>query len=221
MINSRDEEAVYKYISSKHIKSLFEENHLFFCRIEKWPDMMEQYLDKIVHPKQAAKRFGSCWTLHKGVCRIVGSDSRAEVPDDVKINGVESMWRTYCPNGGVRIRTSLGKIRKAVEEYCNESNAIPMEGPVLYEHYASAKREDIDALCFSKSPSFYTDDEYRFVITTESVGEDFIKVPIGNPANFVEEILVSPPRRDRSSERCVSDGIFDYFFPESVTEKFL
>ena len=123
MTNLSDEEVAYKYIPCQHIKSLLEDKYLYFCRIAKWPDMMEQYLDGIAHPDQATKRFGSCWTLHKGIVRVVESNSPKAL-DDVRRNGVDSMWRTYCPQGGIRIETSLGRIRKALKAYCEKSNAI-------------------------------------------------------------------------------------------------
>jgi hypothetical protein len=99
-----DDVEIFKYIAEAHIKSLLEQNNLYFSRINRWPDMMELYLDRLVNPEQTSKRYGSCWTLHKGIERVVDEEGdRQNALDSVKQNGLESMWKTYCPQGGVRI----------------------------------------------------------------------------------------------------------------------
>lgn len=205
-----DEVQIFKYIHEAHIKSLLENNNLYFNRINRWPDMMELFLDKLVNPELTSKRYGSCWTLHKGIEHVVDEGSRQHALDEVRLNGLDSMWKTYCPKGGVRIGTTLGKVRSVLKDYQNATGLSMQEGLVFYKHYKSVTKDLIPNLCFSKSPCFYTDDEYRFVITAEDGEADHLDIPIRNVAHFMDEILVSPPRPDNADERCVSNQILDY-----------
>lgn len=205
-----DETEIYKYINHAYIRSLLEDKKLFFCQIEKWPDMTEGFLDGIVNPENRTLRYGSCWTQHQGVERIVDERQKDKALKAVKLNGIDSMWRTYCPDGGVRIRTTIGKIRAVVEKYCNEAGAVFRDGLVVYEHHADTKQYQIDQLCFSKSPNFYTDDEYRFVIAAKEAAKEGIFVPIENVAHFVDEVLVSPAMLNDPNSLAMSRCIYDY-----------
>lgn len=71
-----DDVEIYKYIQLEHMRSLFEQKQLYFRQIMKWPDMMEGFLDKLIYPKKADLRYGSCWTLHQGIARIVDEDKK-------------------------------------------------------------------------------------------------------------------------------------------------
>lgn len=195
-----DDTEIYKYISHKYIESLFIKHYLHFQDITKWPDMMELFLDKIINPNTQKKRYGSCWTLHKGIERIVDSRSRLGALEEIRRNGVESMWATYCPNGGIRIKTTVGKIRKSVNDYCDNYNSEYQEGFVVYEGHQATTRDRVNDLCFSKQPNFYSDDEYRFVITTKNPDGDSLCVEINDIANFIDEVLISPIKRETSAK---------------------
>lgn len=207
-----DETEIYRYIPRRYIKSLLEENNLFFSKIKNWPDMMELFLDDSVNHDRAGNRYGICWTLHKGIEKIVTGSGQKNAFEEVKLNGVDSMWNTYCPNGGVRIKTTIGKVRKAVVDFCEKNNCSYKDGFVSYQCYKDTKRDEIDNLCFIKSPNFYTDDEYRFVITIEKDDNKSLYVNIENAAQFVDEILVSPPRIDSCRKLLISNKILDYLF---------
>lgn len=196
-----DDTEIYKYISHKYIENLFNEHYLHFQEITKWPDMMELFLDKIVNPNTQKQRYGSCWTLHKGIERIVDTMSRLGALEEIRRNGVESMWVTYCPNGGIRIKTTLGKIRKCVNDFCTNHNSDYQEGLVVYESYQATTRNRVNELCFSKQPNFYSDDEYRFVVTTKNSDGDSLRIEINDIANFVDEVLISPIKRNSSAKR--------------------
>lgn len=150
-----DEVEIFKYIPVAYIKNLLEEKNLFFNQINKWPDMMELYLDKLVNPGLASNRYGSCWTLHKGLKCVVDAGSRQNALDEIRLNGLDSMWKTYCPQGGVRIGTTLGKVRAALNGYREKTGVSIHEGLVFYKHYKNVTKDQVPDLCFSKSPSFY------------------------------------------------------------------
>lgn len=207
-----DEVEIFKYIPEAHIKSLLEKNNLYFSRVNRWPDMMELYLDKLVNPKLTSKRYGSCWTLHKGIGCVVDEGSRQNALESVRRNGLDSMWKTYCPQGGVRIGTTLGKVRAVLKDYQNVTGLSVQEGVVFYKHYKNVTKDQVSDLCFSKSPCFYTDDEYRFVITAADGEAKHLDVSIPNVAHFIDEILVSPPRPGNQQELCISNMIYDDLF---------
>lgn len=87
----------------------------------------------------------------------------------------------------------------------------------MYEHHTDTKRSQIDELCFSKSPNFYTDDEYRFIITTDKPKEDGFSVGIDNVVDFIDEVLVSPIFPGDPKSLCVSRCIHDYMEGKDFT----
>jgi len=205
-----DDVEVFKYIQYEYICSLFEKKELYFRQIIKWPDMMEGFLDNIVSPKTANLRYGSCWTLHQGVAQIVDEARKERAISEIRMNGVDSMWRTYCPNGGIRIKTTIGKIRAQIRVYCEKNSIDFDDGMVVYEHHADARRSQIDELCFSKSPNFYTDDEYRFIVTSDGPKGDGFSLVVDNVALFVDEVLISPIFPDDIRSRFISRCIHEY-----------
>lgn len=144
--------------------------------------------------------------MHKGIERIVDTRSRLGALEEIRRNGVESMWLTYCPNGGVRVKTTVGKIRECVNDFCGNRNFFYQDGLVVYETHHETTLDRVNELCFSKRPNFYSDDEYRFVISTKNPEGDSLRIGINDIANFVDEILISPIKSDASEKRDESES---------------
>lgn len=189
-----DATEIYKYIGYKRVETLFNEQYLYCRDITQWPDMMELFLDKIVNKTTPKYRYGLCWTLHHGIERIVDTKNRSGALEEIKRNGVEAMWVNYCHNGGVRIKTTIGKVRECMNNFCRNGDYEYKDGLVIYENYNATTIDRIDDLCFSKQPNFYTDDEYRFVITSKKPAGEALHIDIVNMHNFIDEILISPAK---------------------------
>ena len=58
-----DDTEIYKYIDYQYVDKLLDEHYLHFQEITKWPDMMESFLDKIIHPDMKKNDMG-----HVGLC---------------------------------------------------------------------------------------------------------------------------------------------------------
>lgn len=219
-----DDVEIYKYIGLTesfgldYIKSVLESKTLYFRKVIMWEDVMESFLDRNVNKDSAELRYGSCWTTHQGIQRIVADENYPEALKAIKRNGVASMWKMYCPNGGIRIRTTIGKARGLISKFCETHGYAYQDGVVTSKYYSRTMKREEGRLCFLKSPNFYTDDEYRFVITAKDWAGDALLVPIDNAALFVDEALVFPP--SGPTEKDTASKILDYLWEDIANKEF-
>ncbi len=111
------------------------------------------------------------------------------------------MWETYGKNGGVRIKTTVGKVDNLLSNNLGDCNKyLIYRGKVFYEPASSWKKMMKPCNCrllgsalFMKRISFQYETEYRYIIVpNEHLKEDMITVLINNLYDFIDEILVSP-----------------------------
>lgn len=132
---------LYKYLSIEAFLYLCHFKRLAFSRFISWPDAYEGFRYQLLKQYKNDPRFaeitkddfwGCCWTLQTGDSRLY--DNRKEqllAEEDLQRNGSAAMWEAYCRNGGVRIKTSLGKINDLIEN--NLSSFRGFRGKVYYE----------------------------------------------------------------------------------------
>ena len=104
------------------------------------------------------------------------------------------MWETYCKNGGVRIKTTIGKLNKLFLTELDDSKLIK-RGKVLYEPEGvwTVESTDLASTFFTKRISFRHESEYRYIlIPNEARKGKFIYVGIDNLFDFIDEIMVAP-----------------------------
>lgn len=94
-----DKFALYRTFGIERLMQLLTERRLTLLEPSKWEDPYEQALQDIatnVGPSEKPSLFGLCWT----------TKARSD-----------ALWRIYSPNKlGVRISTTLGRLRKSISE---------------------------------------------------------------------------------------------------------
>lgn len=111
------------------------------------------------------------------------------------------MWESYCKHGGVRIRTSVGKINALFEK--SSLNGKAFRGKVQYVpgdkviDYAMISPGTAAGL-FVKRVAFRYETEYRYIVLPEgSSSTGIIPVLISHLYDFLDEILIAPATPDK------------------------
>jgi hypothetical protein len=110
--------------------------------------------------------------------------------DCLKKNGSAAMWECYCKNGGVRIKTTVGKVKSLVSKDFNLTHGKVNYNPTYLDQVKTVR----DAL-FYKSPCYRYENEYRFIFP-KKIEENIIERNIDNLRDFIDEMLVSPSVKD-------------------------
>ncbi|MCF8383300.1 MAG: hypothetical protein K9G39_06840 [Chlorobium sp.] len=196
---------IYRYLSLESFLFLLEFKRIPFSKIKNWPDSFEgSHFDFMSrqHKENHAKHnvisdfYASCWTLQEEP-RVLYSTEREHknAVEELKQHGSAAMWQSYCQNGGVRIKTTIGKFVDICQEY--PSGYTIYHGPVYYAAANSfsktIKAPDQIYTLLHKRVSFRYESEYRFILITDSEKNHSIEtVPTGDLFDFIDEILVSP-----------------------------
>lgn len=114
-----------------------------------------------------------------------------------------AFWASYVPNGGVAIKTTLGRIKRAFAARWRE-NFHPardiLGAKVQYINYETDTLRSIDQsigfeVMFHKADFFAFEQEFRFVLmlarNTEAERQQACRVPVDIPT-LVEEIVLGP-----------------------------
>jgi hypothetical protein len=182
-----------------------------FQRISSWPDAFEgaqfEFFKNLrtddVHAKCTLESFlGSSWTLQTENSAVYSNDAEHQsAEDELKDSGSAAMWETYCKNGGVRIRSTIGKIERLLEERAEGYECH--RGRVLYEASRnwerSIKNRDLISKIFLKRVPFRYESEYRFVLVSSSGDEPPPRAffPVDDLYEFVDEFLICPAVKNR------------------------
>ncbi len=195
---------IYRYLSLESFLFLLESKRISFSKIKNWPDSFEgshfdfmSQLRKEKHAKHNVREFyASCWTLQEEP-RVLYSTEREykNAVDELNQHGSAAMWQSYCQNGGVRIKTTVGKFIDLCQEY--PSGYTLYYGPVYYAAANSftktIKAPDQIYTLLHKRVSFRYESEYRFILITDSERDhSIVTVQTGDLFDFIDEILVSP-----------------------------
>ncbi|MHB8882966.1 MAG: hypothetical protein ACYC69_15840 [Thermodesulfovibrionales bacterium] len=200
---------LYKYMSIEAFLYLLHFKQLIFSRFVSWPDAYEvfryEYLKQFGQaPHEEAPLFaevtkddfyGSCWTLQTEDIRLYDNKkAHALAEEDLQRNGSASMWETYCRNGGVRIKTSIGKIDYLLGTL---ESFLGYRGQVYYEArkdwQKTIKSPNLISTLLMKSVAFRHEAEYRYILVpTAPVNKTIIPIRFGNLFEFLDEVLVSP-----------------------------
>ena len=195
---------LYRIMSFNHVVQLFEKGELHFSHPSIWSDPHEVRL----RHANSHQLYGQCWCT-KGVS--------------------DAMWRIYSPSHlGVRISTSTGKLRRALEPEAAKRGYDFTLREVSYlsqnEIEAQCKRiqsdltnefdmqRAIDAL-YLKRDAFDYESEYRAVISCQdankSTQSNGVKVAI-NPFDLIDSILLDPRAPDELA------AALAYYFKEKI-----
>jgi hypothetical protein len=196
---------LYKYLSIEAFLYFLHFNRLTLSRFVNWPDSYEgfryQFIKQFKKEPQFAGLtkndfFGSCWTLQTEDIRLYdNSKEHGRAVEDLQRNGSASMWEAYCRSGGVRIKTSLGKIDDVLR---NNLGAFKIfRGKVYYEPVTdwqkTTQASDLVLTLFMKRIAFRHEAEYRYILAPKtSIKKPIVTVPFGDFSEFLDEVLICP-----------------------------
>lgn len=199
------ETPLYRYLSTEAFLYLLTFERVFFSKVSEWPDSLDgtrfEFLKKARDDKEVGTTglndfFVSCWTLQTEERRFYKDDSAfVSAQKELTLNGSAAMWESYCKNGGVRIKTTLGKVEALFSAHLPEWRIC--RGKVYYEPAEDGllppRVPSLVATLMHKRASFRSESEYRFVLLPEVVcTEPREAAKVENLFEFLDEILVSP-----------------------------
>jgi len=199
-----DDTSLYRYLPTESFLFLLNFSRLTFTKISNWPDSYEgsrysffRRVDKFEDTQDldVGNFYASCWSLQQEERCLYQSDKEyQDALSELKKNGSAAMWENYCKNGGVRIRTTLGKIRRALSE--NEIDGDFFRGRTFYEPENCWKKSmntvGLASTLLHKRISFRYESEYRFLISKKENKSRLVYCEIQDLFDFIDEILISP-----------------------------
>ena len=202
-----DETPLYNYMKIEEFLHLIEFKRLIFSRITSWPDSYEGFLfeffkrvqnDPLLKDNKKDDFYGSCWSLQtENICLFRNDREYQSALKEIRESGSASMWESYCKNGGVRIKTTLGNLNKLFLKELSECKLIE-RGKVLYEPEGiwTIESADLISTFFTKRISFRHESEYRYIlIPNEYPKGKLIYVAIDDLFDLIDEIMVAPAIR--------------------------
>lgn len=199
LISERD--VIYRYLDVESYLYLIQYRRFPVTRIIAWPDSFEgtkyEFLKNARHVPSVDKEriFASCWSLQTEDRRLYQTDrafSRALA--EVERNGSASMWSTYCPRGGVRLKTTVEKILALAEKVANLH--LVHHGKVYYEAAdewgESFQRPNPLEALLHKRISFRHETEYRFIFEGPDPSSERYFIPVDDFYDTFDEVLVAP-----------------------------
>jgi hypothetical protein len=211
---------IYKYMSIEGFLYLLKYEQIMFSKLTSWPDASEgarfDFFQRIhgddKYSKKAKSQFlGSPWSLQtENSCLYSDEKKHKNAEEELKKVGSASMWETYCKQGGVRIKTTIGKVEKALNSSDNCFDSF--KGIVQYEPSSSWNKtlnsSGLISKLFVKRVSFRYESEYRFILVAENeIKKSQIFFNVGNLFDFVDEFLICPAI---SSNTWISRMLYHY-----------
>ena len=176
-------------------------NHsLVVQKITNWPDFCEGKLfeffkkNVLIDSKFSPEDyFGTCWTLQDDDQRLFDSEDGFRTScKEIRELGSAAMWEAYCKGGGLWIKTTVGKVLDVLRSYEDL-----WHGRIFYKPLITEKPESIEETLFHKRTCFRHEDEYRFIVRSGNAS-GMLDLPINNMRCFIDEMLVSPSRKENS-----------------------
>lgn len=204
-IDLPEDTPLYKYLSTDGFLHMVEFGRLLFSRITSWPDSFEgsryAFLSQVRQDNDFPGRskddfYAMCWSLQTDDPRLFDDTSDYESAiKELRKNGSASMWEGYCKSGGVRIKTTLGKLDRLFQSLGMDWQLF--RGKVYYEPEGSwrtsIKAPTLISTLLHKRISFRHENEYRYILVPKSTTPaPLVTVEIPNMFELLDEILICP-----------------------------
>jgi hypothetical protein len=164
-----------------------------------------QVTDKFNDQRSVKDFFASCWTTDQLLENSLLSDYSVPLANaELKKDGSASMWEDYCKSGGIRVATTLGKLLSLFNASSPNDQEVyygSVEYMAAQDHNRFKNMQNIVNTLFHKRVGFRHETEFRFVGDFSYRDQDFIKVPIPDYYDFLDEILVSPVKNSKQNHR--------------------
>lgn len=199
------ETPLYRYMSTEAFLYLLAFARVTFSKISEGPDSYEGTRFEFLKHARDDKEFSntakndffiSCWTLQtEERCLYKDEAVFAAAQKELARDGSAAMWESYCKNGGVRIKTTLGKVESLFQS--NLSGWTVYRGKTYYEPAdnwtMTLQTPFLVSTLMHKKVSFRSEAEYRFVLLPGAeVSEPRKSVKVNDLFEFLDEVLVSP-----------------------------
>jgi hypothetical protein len=196
---------LYRYLSTESFLHLVEFRRLLFSRIADWPDSYEgsryTLLSRLHGQTEFLGRnkddfYATCWCLQTEDARLFTNPAdHKNAIEEIQRDGSAAMWESYCKNGGVRIRTTLGKLDKLFQT--KATDCVLYRGQVYYEPAESwtttIKAPSLINTLLHKRVSFRHEMEYRYILVPDrAISGPVVAIEIDNIFELLDEILVCP-----------------------------
>jgi len=195
---------LYRYLSIEAFLYLREFSRLTVSKITDWPDSFEgsRYEFLRMAKKQElsdvpkADFYASCWTLQtEARCLFSNDEQFGKAQQELSRCGSAAMWETYCSKGGVRIKTTLGKVDNLLAS--GLPNCKIFRGKVYYEPTDSWEKTinapNLVSTLLHKRVSYRSESEYRFILLADNPKQESImSIQINDLFELLDEILISP-----------------------------
>lgn len=199
MNNMNNDMPLFRYFNLPSFLFLMGSRCLHFEQITKWPDKFEGssyklssniFFNELTLPCESI--WGNCWTQEVDV-KECHADEASFIRANMELykNGSAAMWGSYCVECGVRVKSTVGKVELAIAKFLDKADVDFEHGPVEYVPDLVIKEEPRRAL-FHKRIPFRYESEYRFLVADKTGKRTSVEVPIGDPFDFFDEMLVSP-----------------------------
>lgn len=217
---------IYKYMSVEGFLFLLKYEKIMFSKLTSWPDAYEGarfdffkqiHKDDKYSDKSKDHFFGCSWSLQtENSCFYNDKEEHQKSEKELQKIGSASMWEAYCKQGGVRIRTTIGKMESILKNQTNNFEAYrgtAQYEPSSYWNKALSSTGLISKL-FIKRVSFRHESEYRFILVAEKeIPDNQVFFNVGRIFDFVDEFLISPATK---SNAWVSRLLYHYAVSTSI-----
>lgn len=187
---------LYKYLGLDSFLFLMANRTLRFSKITDWPDKFEggsyRLFSKLFNdnPISLDSVWGSCWTTETDIEECYNSPEMLKLANaEIQKHGNAGMWETYCGGCGVRVKSTVRKVREVVEESLGDAELC--DGEVKYVPNVHISK-NFHEMLFHKRTPFRYENEYRFIVLDRGKSFRGFEVPLGDPYAFFDEMLVGP-----------------------------
>ena len=212
---------IYRYINDDKLESIIKDGVIPLSKIVAWPDIHEglffKYFSDIVSKKSKLDLpkldciFGSSWTLENLTSILYANETKefqTKALESIELNGTATMWDAYCPSGGARIKTTIGKLEELI---INNSELEFAHGCVGYSPEAQPvglSNGELLKNLFVKRISFFHENEYRFIAyfnvkspksSHQRNANNAIFLRIEDLGDFFDEILIFPNKHENDT----------------------
>jgi hypothetical protein len=212
---------IYQYMPIPVFLSFLTSDKLLFAHVGTWPDSEEAHILKLREKISTLNNFRvCCWSLHHEEQALYSSvQDKEDAELELSTQGSDAMWQAYCQGGGVRIKTTIGKMLSKLKGAAGYEIG---HGSVVYQTKTvpiggRGYNPDNRTHLFSKRIPFRHESEYRFFLEGDfGASQDPIFVNVEDSLDFVDEILICPAVE---SSQWVSLAIYNLIIPRVSTLK--
>lgn len=205
-----DKTRLYRYLNPEAFKR-FLASGVGLTRMNSWPDRFElagfEFFKEFPAYQDARSLknfFTSCWTFDQiKIGEIDEKFSTEAANKELRADGSAAMWEAYCPEGGVRICTTVAKLTSFFENSdidCQVVHCGPVEYCAAKDTFRTDFNSPIEETFFYKRIGYRHEVEYRFIAYLENENGNWVNLQLKNHLDFLEEILVFPMKNKEKNK---------------------